>query len=74
MEKLDESRDDAGLNDPLNLLVGSISNVAERPTSITEEREQNTCRPVRTVDAFSLVFVLIIDYFTFVCNLLLSLP
>ena len=37
MKKLNESRDDASLNDPLNLLVGSVSYVAEGPTSVTNK-------------------------------------
>ena len=36
MKKLNESWDDASLNDPLNLLVGSVSYVAEGPTSVTK--------------------------------------
>ena len=41
MEELDESRHDASFDYPLNLFVGSVSDVTEGPAGVTVWKREN---------------------------------
>ena len=64
---------DVAVDNPVDVVVVAVSSPFSKYVVLTSEDDENKSNRVRTIDAFSFVPVLIMDYYTYACNFVLLL-